>query len=327
MIRTTLFFIAIALAPASAQASGWANDLFSSFEHDWGKVERGAQLTHHFTLTNNTGREVRIKSLNVSCHCTTAMTSTYRIAAGETAIIDAHMDTSGFLGSKSVTIFVRFDRPYRAEVSLRVSAISSGDVNAGPNEIDFGLVSSGAGVEKHLNLDYAGNDAWQIKGIDYNAAHLSASYREAGREAGKGVRYELTLKLLPTAPVGTLEEKIRVRTNDAKTPEFIVLAKAKVEAKVSLTPDSFKAENLAPGAEITRNVIIKADAPFRIIRAANTAGLFKVRSAGEDRTSQLVVLSMTVPADPSTIPDHIELVTNLPENKTIIYPINKGDAK
>jgi hypothetical protein len=326
MIRTALFFIAIALAPSSAQASGWANDLFSSFEHDWGKVERGAQLTHHFTLTNNTGREVRIKSLNVSCHCTTAMTSTYRIAAGETAIIDAHMDTSGFLGSKSVTIFVRFDRPYRAEVSLRVSAISGGDVSSGSSEVDFGLVSTGASVEKHLNLDFAGNDAWQIKGIDYNAAHLSASYREASREAGK-VRYELTLKLLPTAPVGALEEKIRVRTNDAKSPEFIVLAKAKVEAKVSLTPDAFKADNLAGAAEIKRNIIIKAGSPFRIMRAANTAGLFKVRSSGEDRTSQLVELTMTVPADPSVIPDHIELVTNLPEDKTIVLPINKGDAR
>ena len=55
-------------------------------------------------------------------------------------------------------------------------------------------------------------------------------------------------------------------------------------------------------------MVVKSARPVKVIRAENTHGLYRVRSATEARGTQLVVLTLTVPADLAQIPDHIDLV-------------------
>ena len=123
--RNLLAALLLAILPGTGAAGSWAAQLFDKLDHDWGRVDRGAQLDHQFTLTNNSSRELRIKRLSVSCQCTQAMTTPI-IGPGETAARQ-RMDTSSFQ-DQTVSIFVSFDGTVRRGYTAgqRPGANSSG---------------------------------------------------------------------------------------------------------------------------------------------------------------------------------------------------------
>ncbi|MFO0947920.1 MAG: DUF1573 domain-containing protein [Planctomycetota bacterium] len=301
-----------------SNADSWADAFFATHDHDFGKVLRGTTLNHQFVVTNTLPNEVRIKGLRVSCGCTRATASSMRIAPGESATIDATMETAGFQGSKSVTIFVQFDRPRRAEVPLRISCVSMGNINQGSSEVDFGIVPAGKEAVKRLNVDYVGDGNWKVVGLDYGNPNLRAEIVEVSRDVSAGkVRYELIITLAGTASPGAVEDQIRIHTTDATATDILVVAKAKVEADIVASPDSLRIAGVTPGQKVTKNIIVKAPSPFKVTRVDNAHGMFEIRSAPTPKTTQLVVVTLTVPQDPNTIPEHIDLVTDLENEKVI----------
>jgi len=300
--------------------------LATELEHNFGSVERGAQLSHQFTLTNTTGKELRIKNVSPSCHCVSAMVTDYTVPPGGTTVIDARMNTSSFLGSKTVTITVSFDRPRRGDLQLRVSAVSGGGPNVTNTEVDFGSANVGQKLEKKLILEFTGGADRRIESVQFNGEKLTATHRELDR-SGDRVRYELTIALPGNLPIGQLEEKINVKTNDPKSGEVTVVARAKVEGQITMVPDTFKLDNLSPGARITKTVIIKSQTPFHVTQVNNTLGMFAVKSGREDKTIQMLSITVTVPADLAAISDHLEFMTNLPDGKPIVLPVAKAEKK
>jgi hypothetical protein len=327
IVRSALILFLTALPSPAVAGWGWTSSLAGKTEHSWGTVERGAQLSHQFTITNTTGKEMRIKSVTPSCHCVSPMVADYAIPPGGSTIIDARMNTSSFLGSKTVTITVTFDRPRRGELQFRVSAVSSGGANATSTEIDFGVASVGQPLEKKLHLDFTGAADRKIEALEFNKERVAASYKELERSADR-VRYELTLALPPNLPIGQIEEKLRIKTNDPKHPETFVVAKVRVEGQITMVPDSFKIDNLGPGDKVMRNVIIKSAVPFKVVQVNNTLGMFAVaRSGGDDKTVQLLSITFTAPPDAGAIPDHLEFLTNLPDGKPIVLPVVRSEKK
>lgn len=315
MFRHTLILTVILALPVTGKADAWALGLFDKMDHDWGVVARGTVLTHRFTVTNNTGREVRLRGVRVSCHCTTASANFERLGPGQSGIVDAVMETRGFIGSKSVTVFVGFDRPHRSEAALRVSAVSSGNIAAAGGEVDFGVIPFGSSAERKLNIDNP-SQFWSVVGMDHSTNLMYAEISEPARHAG-GVRYELKITLNKNAPAGRVEDRIRLRTNDPQNPEVVVVAHAKVEPRLVVTPDHLRLDNPQGSATVTRNLIVRAPMPFRVTRVENTEGLITVRSSTTPRTAQLVLLTVTMPRDGRAIPDHVTLVTDLDGEKEI----------
>lgn len=317
--------VLLAVLSTTVRASDWAYSLFSELDHDFGKVERGAKLNHDFVLTNNTGKEVRIKAVRVSCNCTRANVDSMNLGPGESTVLRTVMDTSVFAGSKTVSVFVQFDRPRRAEIGVRLSAVSSAHVGSGGHEIDFGIVPEGKAYEKKLNLDYAGNPAWKITSLDFGNPHVKAEVEEKVRDGAK-VRYELTIRLDAGAPAGLLEDRIRIHTNDPKTAEIAVVAKATIEPKIAVSPDKIDLRDAVSGQSITRNVIVKSSKPFKITRLEGSQGMVELRTSAEPKTTQIVTLTVTVPSDPRQLPDHIELYTDANGERPIQISLNRQGA-
>lgn len=319
MIRTSLLVLCLALSPAVAQASNWADGLFHGLDRDFGAVKRGAQLNHSFLLTNNTGSEVRIKSIQVSCGCTQAVARSKIIPPGQSTSIDCTMETNGFEGSKTVSIYVRFDRPRRAQASLRLNCVSQANVPGGVHEVDFGIVTQGSCAERRLNLDYVGKPDWQVESLDYGNANLQVEIQEVSRSTER-VRYELKVALCKDQPAGTLEDRVRIQTNDPQVPQIVVVVKALVEPTLVVAPDTLRLSPLVPGQTITKNLMVKASHPFKVVRVENTNGLFKVKSSPTEKTTQLIVVTLEVPQDVSQVPDHLEVITNLEGEQSV--PVN-----
>lgn len=316
MTKRWAFALFLAVLPSVGHAANVAANLFEKAEHDFGAAPRGERLVHRFPMTNQSSKEIRIKGVRVSCGCTTATASVDRLAPGESGHIEAVMDTTGFQGNKSVTIFVQFDRPWRQEATLRVSCLSTGKTNENNSEVDFGVVPIGSTAIKKLNLDYSGNPKWEVVGLDFGHPSVRAEVVEISRDASM-VRYELTITLADNAPAGPLEDKIRLHTNDSQAPEVTVLTKATIEPKLSASPDNLRLATLKAGEKVTKNVILKAGSPFKVVRVENTRGLFEIRSSPEAKKTQLLVVNLTVPEDPTTVPDHLEVITDLPDSQSI----------
>lgn len=306
-LATTL--LVCAFLPAVGAAANWANEMFVERQHDFGKVARGDKPAYDFLLTNTTSKEVRIRAIRVSCSCTKAVAAAGRIPPGSSTLLTATMDTSGFQGSKSVAIYVQFDRPWRAEVMLRVNCESVGKLGAEATEVDFGILPQGSAPTKKLNLDYAGPLDWQVTDLDYGNPHFLVEVMEASREPGK-VRYELTISLQPNCGAGLHEDEIRIHTNDAATPLVLVKAKAQIEADIVVTPSSIRLTGLAPGQVAQRKIILKAAQPFKVLRVDNADGVFDVETSPDAKTVQLVTLTFTNSAG-GEIPEHIDIVTDL----------------
>ena len=313
------------LAPTTTRAAAWADRLFDELERDFGVVQRGSKPEYDFVLTNTGSGDVRIKRLRVSCACTRVSSSTDVIPTGASAAIHAVMDTAAFAGPKSVTIYVELDRPRRAQVTLRLACVSSTEPVAKTSELNFGLVAVGGPVVRKLNIDYVGDPTWRVVGLDFGNPHLRAEIGEVSRKEGK-VRYELTVTLDGAAPAGLFADTIRIRANDAAAPRIHVAVKAQVEKGLVAAPSVLEFRDLAPGAIITRNVLVKAPEPFRVTRVDKSRGMFTVRSSPKPKRTQLVVLTLTVPDDPGALVDHLEFVTDLP-GKPIVSVSVRTDRK
>lgn len=323
MTRSQVVALLLAvIVPSTSQAATWAKDLFGERQHDFGRVNRGEKPSYDFLITNNTSRDVRIKAINVSCSCTTAMASQGRLEPGQSTLLTCVMDTTGFQGSKSVSIYVVFDRPWRAEVPLRVSCESVGQVGSEAIEVDFGIVPQGIMQQKRINLDYSGPLDWRVMDLDFGNPNFTTEVREISRESGK-VRYELDIKMLAGALAGIIEDTIRVHTNDPAHPIVTVKAKAQVEADVVVTPASIRLGELQPGQTVERKVMIKAANPFKVVRVDNAEGMFQFKTGEEAKTVQLVVLTLTVPTKMDEIPGHVDIVTDLGGERVLSVDLQK----
>jgi hypothetical protein len=316
--RLAGWVICLAVFPAQADARNLTRD-FDALEHDFGTLRRGVKQRHSFVFTNNGEELVRIRRVRVSCRCVRASAAALEIPPGAVTTVDAEIDTQLFHGSKSVTIHVQFDKPNRTEVALRVHCVSVDELE-NRHEIDFGAIPAGVAAQKRMNLDYTGQEGWKIIGIDIANPNVSVESHEVSREAGK-VRYELHVVLRESAPAGLLEASITLRTNDPKMSNVPILVQANLQGKVTVSPPELRFESLAPGETVSQTLVIRADRPFRIRRIENAHGIFTVRAAATAKTTQLVVVTVTVPEDLASLPADLELVTDLEDDHVIAVPV------
>src|SRR5437868_6837733 len=155
------FVLGACLCLASAVGAGsWADAMFTELSTHFCSVPRGPTLSHLFHLTNNTGSPVHISGVRVSCGCVSASALDFNLAPGQTTAIQAHMDTRRFFGTKSVTIFVNFDRPHGEEVRLWVQANSRDDLQIAPETFALGQAKRGSVPSAAVTVTFPGNGPW-----------------------------------------------------------------------------------------------------------------------------------------------------------------------
>ncbi|QDU61855.1 hypothetical protein Pan216_27200 [Planctomycetes bacterium Pan216] len=318
--RTAVALLCLLSVASSVEAASRLGSYFDTLEHELGTLQRGKVASQSFLLHNTGSEELHIRSLRVSCGCTRAETPVRTISPGHATAINTVLDTSGFEGAKSVTIFVQFDRPRREEVALRLHCVSKSDTAQSVHEVDFGIVEQSKPVRKQLNIDYRGNADWKIERLDYGSPSLQADVEELSRDADH-VRYRLNVLLKDSAPAGPLEDRIQLYTNDPANEKVTVVVNAVVEPSVAVLPETLKFGKLVSGKKVTKNLVIKSSSPFRILRVDNTKGHFKIRSAPTAKKTQLVVVTLDVPSDTSDVTDHLEFVTDLSDEQVITVDV------
>jgi type 1 fimbria pilin len=320
-----LVLLAAAAAPAQSPplqtgtGPDWALKMFSETKHDFGVVARGADIKAKIKITNLYKEDVRIASATPSCSCTTVMPlQKTTLRTHESAEIEFTMDTRRFVRHKDAVITVSFTAPQFADIRIPIQMYVRTDVVLTPGGANFGAVDIGKGATQTIEIAYAGRSDWEIREARANNPHLDVAVEEVNRSGGNAT-YKLTVALKPTAPPGSFRGMIQLLTDDANNPVVPVLAEARIEADITVTPGTVPLGTLKPGETKTVQVVIRGKKPFTIekIECDSDDEAFAVRLPEGEKIVHVLPLTVTPPEKPGpyqevftvTIPGREEPVT------------------
>ena len=279
--------------PGEAQAQGWVDSLFAEKSFDFGPVPRGGIVRHPFVLSNRLNVPISIVNLRVSCGCTSGTSSASLVQPGQTAVVEAQMDTRNFVGRKSTTLFVTVVAGnQQAEIGLGVSSLILSDVVLNPGSLDFGLVSRGRTPQQVLTIDRVGKPDWRIMKMVSASKAITAILTETKRN-GAEVGYRLTVGLSPDAPSGFLRDEIRLMTNDSETASIPIRIDGQIRGDLTATPSLLTLTPLAAsGSPVQGKFIVRSSQPFTISRIDGQGDGFTLATA-DSTAKPLQVVTLT----------------------------------
>ncbi|MFM8496155.1 MAG: DUF1573 domain-containing protein, partial [Planctomycetia bacterium] len=111
----------VASVAATAQAQEWATKMFNVTSHNFGTVAKGSKTEYRFVFRNMYKEDLHVVGVRTSCGCTSPEVTKRDLKTHETAEVVAKFNTRTFLGQHGATLTVTFDKPFFAEVQLRVA--------------------------------------------------------------------------------------------------------------------------------------------------------------------------------------------------------------
>ncbi len=265
MLRYGLVVAVSLWAAGSAWSATWADALFEEFSKDFGSVPRGPMLSHPFRVVNNTRGPVNIASVRVSCGCVSAVALEGHLKPGEATHILARMDTTRFLGPKSVTIYVQFNQPAFEEVRLVVQANGRNDFAVTPDTLAFGQLKRGGTPSASVLLAFFGNNSTQITEVKCESNYIQPRVQEV-RRLDSEVTYQVTARLRADSPVGKWYTDVWLKTNDPDMAPIRVPLTVEIESALSINPESVALGAVKTRTESERRVIVRGVKPFKIAR-------------------------------------------------------------
>jgi hypothetical protein len=291
MRRAALSLLVIVGLCQCGFAQEWATKMFRETNHDFGTVARGAKTQFEFVLQNLYVEDIHIARVRSSCGCTTPEIKVATLKTHERGAIVAKFNTHLFTGAKGATVSVTIDRPFPAEVQLRVSGYIRDDVTVTPGSVQFGSVAQGAASERSVTVTCVGRDDWQITEVKSDNPHLSGRVVETARN-GAQTDYQIVVNIDPKTPAGYLDDHLLLVTNDAQSPSIPVAVQGIVQAGITVSPSSLFLGTLQPGQKVTRHVAVKGEKPFQIVSVYSEGKGFDFGSAAHD-TKQLHLIPVT----------------------------------
>jgi len=93
--------------PGTSINSGISEIVFREYQHDFGKVAEGKNISHVFTFENKGSSDLVLISATTSCGCTVPKYDTKPIPPGGNGKLEVVFDTSGRNGFQTKTISVK----------------------------------------------------------------------------------------------------------------------------------------------------------------------------------------------------------------------------
>jgi hypothetical protein len=258
--------------------AGWADTMFPERAHDFGPVPRGAKLKHDFVLANRLAEPVTILNLRASCGCTSGKASTRAVDPGQSAVIEAQMDTRNFLGVKATILYVTLVTASGREAEVRLGVTSNilADIVLNPGSVDFGTVMKGQTPSQVLTIDRIGAPGWKFERMVSASRVLTAQLVETRRDPKGSASYTLTVGVKPDAPAGAIRDEIRLLSNDRETPSIPVMVTAMVRSDLTAAPSVLSMGEAVSTASKQGRFVLRASRPFAITQVEGAGDGFSI---------------------------------------------------
>ncbi|HEV3119409.1 MAG TPA: DUF1573 domain-containing protein [Gemmataceae bacterium] len=318
MLRNTLILLAGLWLAAPASAGSWADAMFDDLSKDFGSVPRGPAVAHPFRLTNNTGQQLHIRGVRVSCGCTTASAEETDIAPGKSTVVNASMDTRRFIGHKAVTVYVTFDQPQWAEVRLLVQADGRDDINVSPEAFALGQARRGSKPRGSINVTFYGNTDAQITGVERESNYILAAVRETRRDGGE-VSYEVIASIRNDCPVGKWYSDLWLKTNNPSMPRVRLPLTVEIQSPLTVSGGTVALGSVKAGTKAEKKIIVRGATPFKITKVQGTDDQLTVKD-NTDGSKEVHVLTVTFrPTKLGDLDRKLKVITDLKDEGEVEF--------
>jgi hypothetical protein len=223
------------------------------------------------------------------------------VGPGQTAVIEAQMDTRNFVGPKSTILYVTLVTASgrEAETGLGVNAQILSDIVLNPGAIDFGAVLRGQSPSQVMTIDRINLEGWRVHRMVSGSRVLDAQLVETSRKGGS-VSYALTVRLKPDAPAGPIRDEIRILSNDPETPSIPVMVTAWVRGELTAAPSVLSMGAVHSAAGVQGRFVIRGARPFAIRSIEGVGDGFSASTPPNDRQAVHVVTVAYKPEEGTT---------------------------
>lgn len=313
--------IAFFLACGGVQASNWAENMFVELNKDFGAVPRGPILVHKFQVKNNTSETVHISGVRVSCGCVSASVLKNQILPNEETSVIANMDSTRFSGSKSVTVYVTFDKPRFEEVRLLVQAYGRNDYAVFPENFNFNEIQRGKTAESKITLRFYGYPNIEMVESKTESNYLKVKSSLVKRE-GNDVVYEATAIVREDIPVGKWFSDIFFKTNVSSIPIVRVPVNIQVESMLTVSPSTLSMGKVKMGDSSDRKIVVRGSQPFKILGVEGLDDNWAVKDLPKEKKDVHVVTFNFKANKEGDLRHKLVIKTDIPEDGTIEFNTN-----
>lgn len=313
-----LAFLSIALLvsfTSTAQAEPWAEKMFSVRDHDFRMVGRGTKAEFLFEVKNIYQEEVHIAAVRSSCGCTSPSLTKDTLQTHETGAVIAKFNTDSFIGQKSANITVVFDRPYYAEVQLKVSGYIRTDITFDPPEVDFGELKPGQTETRSVTITKTGSPNWRITDVRSHCSELGATLSQP--QLGPGfVRYTMQVRAKDKLSEGDLREQLTLISNDRAFPTTEMSIVGRVRPSLTISPAALSLGTMMPEDQVSKRLVLRGEQPFHVLDVVCDDDRFEFEIADAKKRIHFVKLRFDAGMDADRIAKRIKVTTDLGEGKS-----------
>jgi hypothetical protein len=287
-VRTTAAGILVLAGITPLSAQEWARKMFKETTHNFGSVARDAKTEFNFQFKNIYLEDIHIGGVRASCGCTSPKVTKDTLKTYETSEVVAHFNTDRFSGQRGATLTVTIDRPYYAEVQLRVDGYIRTDVAVNPGSVEFGSIDQGQTAKKRVNVAYSGRGDWKVVDVKTSNPFITAKVSDRGRQNGQAV-YQVTVSVAPNAPAGYLQDQLILVTNDRNYTHVPVAVEGRIVPELTISPSLVSLGRLQAGQKVRKQIVVQAKEPFRItgIHSDNESFQFDLNPTAENEAKKV----------------------------------------
>jgi hypothetical protein len=323
VIRRVARAVALALLVLGgdvAWGQEWAKKMFPVTSHNFGTVAKGSKTEYRFVFRNIYKEDVHVVGVRTSCGCTSPEVTVRDLKTHETSEIVAKFNTRTFLGQHGATLTVTFDKPFHAEVQLRVAGNIRGDVTFDPPFIDLGNVDLGKGAERMIRVTRVGGTPWEIKDVRSANANFEVALSKPTVGAAQ-TTYDLTMRLKTDAPAGYVKGQLILVTNDPRATQIPMDVEGRVVADVTVSPQLLSLGAVPPGGTVTKNVVVRANRPFCVTGISCPDGCLSCEPKTTAATVHILPVTFTAGDTAGKVERQLKIATDLGEGAVPVVTV------
>jgi len=302
--------------------SGPPRLVFKESVFDFGKVEQGAQVNHLFRFTNQGGQDLRIESIKTSCGCTAAVISSEVIGPGQEGTISATFDTARFSGEKAKSVSVYSNDPLQPVTILTLQGEITVEVEVDPPQLYLGRVRRGEETVRSVDVVYDASKSLSITKVENTSPLLTVRAQDIETQGRKGKKLIVTLK--KEAPLGRINDEIKVITTSEKRPVIEIPVFGSVEGDLVVAPPQVSFGVVRRGEGKTQAVSIKsrASVPIHIVDVqSSNADIEPTLTTLKEGEEYKLTLNAKNDSKAGRIQGEVRVFTDHPSEKMLTIPL------
>jgi hypothetical protein len=223
----------IASPQAVAQAAAPApHAVVADTSHDFGRVEQGAKLVHHFVVRNTGGAPLTLSRLSLSQPAMSAKIKPEILPGGEAAL-SIEWNTAGLHGAVEGRAVLELNDPASPVLALVLTADVKQPIEFTPYPAVYASLYQGESARRTLRVDINRERPLAIGRLEQQGEHFQATVRPVV----PGRSYELEVNVPATTSPGRYSEAVFLYTDDPQLPRLMVPVNVLVKTELYANPE------------------------------------------------------------------------------------------